>query len=347
MPFSTSRAHTHRGIQVRPSNVASVMRSIAILLAAAFIACSPSRASEARPDTVTLPTPRPEVRFLALGDSFTIGTGSMPEQSFPARLAARWQTQGRTVTLRNLGVNGYTAQNLIDRELPEIRSFGPTVVTLAVGANDIVRGSEAVTYRMQVHRILAAVIANGVIASQIVAIPQPDWSLSPAASSFGEPDAIRARIVEFNDILRDETVNVGSRYVDLFPLMRRQAEAHMIARDGLHPSSDAYDQWADALDHEITSSVTRAYRRRPAAALAWRSRQRAALTIESIALEHPLSRGAAMQAVSHVDQSGRRFECAPRRLRRRDERTEQRRRGDVRERERIARSEERRVGKEC
>lgn len=230
------------------------MQTYLTLFTVALMACSPSRASEARPDTMPVPATRAEVRFLALGDSFTIGTGSTPEQSFPARLTARWQAQGRTVTLRNLGVNGYTTQNLIDRELPEVRGFGPTVVTLAIGANDIVRGSDADSYRTQVHRIFLAVISDGVLASQIVALPQPDWSLSPAASSFGAPDTIRATIVEFNGILRDEAVVVGARYVDLFPLMRRQAEAHMIASDGLHPSTEAYDQWAGALEQQIARS---------------------------------------------------------------------------------------------
>lgn len=45
------------------------------------------------------------MRYLALGDSFTIGTGSSREQAFPARLAAR--CAGR-MELRDLAVNGYS-----------------------------------------------------------------------------------------------------------------------------------------------------------------------------------------------------------------------------------------------
>ncbi len=40
---------------------------------------------------------------------------------------------------------------------------------------------------------------------------------------------------------------MGARWVDLFPTMRREAEAGMIARDGLHPSAAAYDGWAEVL----------------------------------------------------------------------------------------------------
>ena len=42
-------------------------------------------------------------------------------------------------------------------------------------------------------------------------------------------------------------MSIGARYVDLFPLMHRQAEARMFAGDGLHPSARAHEEWASAL----------------------------------------------------------------------------------------------------
>lgn len=191
-----------------------------------------------------------EVRYMSLGDSFTIGTGSTPEQAFPARLAARWM--GRCpVTLRNPAVNGYATQDLLDVELPMVQGFAPTFVTLAVGANDIVRGRSLDEYRQQVRRIYAALAQAGVSASRVVALPQPDWSLSPAARGFGEPDVIHAQIVSFNGALREESTRAGARYLDLFPLMERQARAGMIAPDGLHPSAEAHDAWAEELARSL------------------------------------------------------------------------------------------------
>ena len=181
-------------------------------------------------------------RYLALGDSFTIGTGSGPDRAFPARLVARCAS---SVELRNVAVNGYSTQDILDREMPDVAPFAPTFVTLAAGANDIVRGSTPDQYRMRLRTILAQLRAAGV--ARLVAIPQPDWSLSPAAESFGPPSAIHARIVEANAILQAETVAAGGTYVDLFPLMETQAKAGMIARDGLHPSAPAYDAWAAEL----------------------------------------------------------------------------------------------------
>ena len=91
-----------------------------------------------------------EIRYLALGDSFTAGTGNQPADAFPSRLASLWRAHGRRVTLENVAVNGYTTGDVQERELPEVAPFHPTLVTLAVGANDYVRGSRADVYRSHV-----------------------------------------------------------------------------------------------------------------------------------------------------------------------------------------------------
>jgi lysophospholipase L1-like esterase len=192
-----------------------------------------------------------EVRYLALGDSFTAGTGNPPSAAYPSRLASLWRAHGRQVTLENVAVNGYTTQDVLEREIPRVASFRPTLVTLAVGANDRVRGSTADVYRSQVRILFRTIVAAGVTPERIVALPQPDWSLSPAAAGFGDPAQIGADIVAFNAVLRDEARAAGARYVDLFPLMHREAEAKMLARDGLHPSARPHEEWAEALYAQI------------------------------------------------------------------------------------------------
>jgi acyl-CoA thioesterase I len=187
------------------------------------------------------------IRYLALGDSFTAGTGSRPDDAFPVRLAVRLRARGAAVTLENLGVNGYTTDDLVARELPRLAPFAPTLVTLAIGANDLVHGSPLERYRVQVRGILAAILAAGVPAERVFVLPQPDWSRSPVAADFGAPRAIQAKIEAFNEALQAEAAAVGARWVDLFPAMQREAAAGMIASDGLHPAARAYDEWAEAL----------------------------------------------------------------------------------------------------
>src|SRR5258708_32035806 len=98
-------------------------------------ACSPARGGGATPASPAATAGAP-LRYLALGDSSTIGTGSGEQASFPARLRVRF-TGRREVVLRNLAVNGYTSQDLIEEELPQVGRFAPDLVTLAIGANDL------------------------------------------------------------------------------------------------------------------------------------------------------------------------------------------------------------------
>jgi len=192
-----------------------------------------------------------EIRYLALGDSFTAGTGNPPSAAFPSRLASLWRAHRRKVTLKNVAVDGYTTEDVLDHEIPQVAPFHPTLVTLAVGANDRVHGSGADVYRSNVRVLLRAIIDAGVAPNRIVALPQPDWSLSPAAAWFGDPAQIGAAIVAFNGILRDEAQAAGAHYVDIYPLMHQQAEEKMLARDGLHPSARSHEEWAAALYEQI------------------------------------------------------------------------------------------------
>jgi len=192
-------------------------------------------------------------RFLALGDSFTIGTGTTPDRSFPAALARLWTQQGRKVVLANPAVNGYTTDDLIHDELPLAASFHPTLVTLLIGANDIVRGSNEDRYRRQLGSIHERIRADAPDA-RVIALPQPDWSLSPAGSGFGDPAALARTIERFNEIARNEADRAGAVWIDLFPLMREQGRKKMVAADGLHPSAEAYAEWARALATTASAS---------------------------------------------------------------------------------------------
>ena len=190
------------------------------------------------------------MRYLALGDSFTIGTGTTPDRSFPAVLADRWSRRGIECDLRNPAVNGYTTEDLIREELPLLASYRPDLITLLVGANDIVAGSSEDRYRERLRGIHERVAADAPSARRF-ALPQPDWSLTPGGALFGDPARTARTIERFNAIAREEAERAGARFVDIFPLMRHQLRRGMTAPDGLHPSAEAYAGWAAALDETL------------------------------------------------------------------------------------------------
>lgn len=188
------------------------------------------------------------VRYLALGDSYTIGTGLVPELSFPAQLAARWRARSLPVELTNLGVNGYTTDELIRDQLPAVPRVAPTVVTLLIGANDVVAERDPQAYRDRIRAILKRLASDGMDPRRLVVISSPDWSRAPQGARFGDPARIASLVDAYVTILRREAERAGSRFFDIVPLSRAQADRGLFAADALHFSADAYREWAEALD---------------------------------------------------------------------------------------------------
>jgi acyl-CoA thioesterase I len=249
-------ARSRDPITLRRRTWAMLRRLFGVVPILAFGACAsePGTVSDASgstaPSANSTANPAAKVQrgmYVAIGDSFTIGTGSSENDAFPARLVARLDARGIAMELTNLGVNGFRTDDLLAHELPRVAALKPTLVTLAVGANDIVRGSTLARYRSQLRRIFAELSKAGVAPARVITLPQPDWSKSEAAASFGEPSTIYAEIRAYNAALAEESRAWGARYVDLWPLMEQQAARRLIAFDGLHPSAEAHDAWAAAL----------------------------------------------------------------------------------------------------
>src|SRR5438874_13606815 len=70
-------------------------------------------------------------RYVAIGDSYTIGEGASPNESLPAVLTRHLNEKGLRVELvANPSVTGWTTQQAIKRELPVFLKPNPNFVTL-------------------------------------------------------------------------------------------------------------------------------------------------------------------------------------------------------------------------
>jgi len=187
------------------------------------------------------------LRYLALGDSYTIGEGVAPGERWPVQLAARLAREGLEVAAPEIVARtGWTAAELeagVDARRP-IGTFA--LVTLMVGVNDQYRGQDTTAYRRQLARLLArATDLAGGRADRVIVMSIPDWGVTPFASGRDRAE-IAAEIDRFNDAARDEAARAGSRWIDITPVSRRAArEPGLIAGDGLHPSRAMYAEWAD------------------------------------------------------------------------------------------------------
>ncbi|MBX3231206.1 MAG: SGNH/GDSL hydrolase family protein [Labilithrix sp.] len=189
-----------------------------------------------------------EIRYLALGDSLTQGVGASDEStgSFPARLAKKWRDEGCEVELLNVGVSGYTAQQVVDDQLPQMADFKPTIVTFQAGANDIAHSVTLSAYRTAVKKVLTDTKATG---ARVIVLAQNEWFRSPEGKTYGS--GLGEQRATFDAALIEEVEARDAEFVDMRAVYKRQADANAWVEDGIHPTDDAYEEWATELARVI------------------------------------------------------------------------------------------------
>jgi acyl-CoA thioesterase-1 len=189
-------------------------------------------------------------RYLALGDSYTIGTGASSEsRNYPSILSARLtNVTGRKVDLTNPAVNGFTTLDLIQKELGHVDRLKPQLVSILIGVNDLVQGRTPDQYRSSLAQIYDSVAALRLPAGRVVAISLPDWSVVPAAADYGDPAALRRLTDTFNSIAKREADARGFTWVDITAASTSAMESPgWISSDRLHPGDAQYTAWADLI----------------------------------------------------------------------------------------------------
>ena len=202
-------------------------------------------------------TDRNHIVYLALGDSYTIGTGASHEsRNFPSLLAAHVQeATRREVKVVNPAVNGFTTIDVLARELGYITDLKPDLVSVLIGVNDLVQGRRAQQYRESLIEIYDAIAATQLPAGRVAAISIPNWSVVPAARDYGDPARVRSLTEQFNAVARQEAEARSFLWVDLTEVSTRATgSTGWIAADDLHPGDAQYAAWAEEIWSHLRDS---------------------------------------------------------------------------------------------
>lgn len=191
--------------------------------------------------------PEPQRRYLALGDSYSIGEGVPETGRWPLQLAAALRAEGIALAPpRIIATTGWTTDELaaaMDAAEPLGRW---DLVSLLIGVNNQYRGRPLDEYREQFGQLLRRAIglASG-DAGRVFVLSIPDWGVTPFAQG-RERGTIAAQIDAFNDAARSICDEHGVRFIDITPTSReRGGEPDMLAEDGLHPSAAMYARWVE------------------------------------------------------------------------------------------------------
>ena len=187
------------------------------------------------------------MRYLALGDSYTIGEGVAPDGRWPVQLARVLRADGVALDDPDIiAATGWTTDELdaaIDAAQP---ADDHALVSLLIGVNNQYRGRGVDEYRHQFVALLERAIGfAGGRSERVLVLSIPDWGVTRFGHDSGRDQAAIARELDaFNAAAHDICTARGVAFVDIAPVSRGLgAQPAMLADDGLHPAAAMYALW--------------------------------------------------------------------------------------------------------
>lgn len=198
------------------------------------------------------------LRFLALGDSYTIGTAVDDKNRWPVLLANALEVRNGTqpaspeVDVDIVAVDGWTTRNLIngieagrDRLLAEY-----DLVSLLIGVNNQYQGLSTTEYQSEFEELLNTAIAYaGGQAKKVFVVSIPDYAFTPSGE--GRAD-ISTALVQFNAIGKSIAERYSVPFYNITPISQHGLEdPTLVASDDLHPSGKQYRRWVNEVLEEV------------------------------------------------------------------------------------------------
>ena len=189
------------------------------------------------------------IRYVAIGDSYTVATGIEEKDSWPSQLTQKLKSAGIKINLIEiLGMRGATSQQTLNEVMPLLKNLKPGFITLLIGVNDWIReGISSSKFKIRIKNLIDEIQSN-LPPKKLLLITIPDFSCSPQKKDWGYGKSATNGITRLNKILKTEAALRDLVIVDIYPLSQNLcSQVGMFSDDGVHPSALQYSKWVDLI----------------------------------------------------------------------------------------------------
>ncbi len=190
------------------------------------------------------------MKYLALGDSYTIGELVPFEKNFPHQLVSFLKQKNIFIDeLKIIAKTGWTTNELIAAMENQIYHHEYDLVTLLIGVNNQYRGRNVEEYEIHFAYLLnrAITFAQG-NTSKVIVLSIPDWGLTPFNKD-RDAHLVSTEIDAYNKVANAVCKDNQICFIDITESTRANAkDESFLASDLLHPSGKEYAIWANLLN---------------------------------------------------------------------------------------------------
>ena len=225
-------------------------RTLLLLLPFLLLACQDDD-DPLMPTEPETPAAMSTTHYLALGDSYTIGTSVSAAERWPTQLAEALADPAPgdsifSIEVDYVATNGWTTADLqagiVANEANLREEYG--LVSLLIGVNNQFQGRSIAEYERQFNQLLDRAIAfAGGDADRVFVVSIPDYAFTRFGA--GRADISRG-VNEFNAVGQRLTEARGLPFYNITPISREGLDdPSLVATDGLHPSGKQYGRWVE------------------------------------------------------------------------------------------------------
>ncbi|HEV8515957.1 MAG TPA: SGNH/GDSL hydrolase family protein [Cyclobacteriaceae bacterium] len=194
-----------------------------------------------------------QVKYIALGDSYTIGESVLEKDRWPNQLASHLsKSNNKEVKTSIIATTGWRTDNLMNAITIAKLKDEYDLVSLLIGVNNQYQGKPIEQYVIEFEDLLKISIRLAKGKKQnVFVVSIPDYGFTP----FGQKNQtkISKEIDQFNEVNRKITNQYNVKYINITDISRQGInEPSLVAADGLHPSGKMYTLWVERIVKEIT-----------------------------------------------------------------------------------------------